>query len=32
MDGDADRIGALCPNGKFIESGQIISLILFALY
>jgi len=28
MDGDADRIGALCPNGKFIESGQIISLIL----
>ncbi len=28
MDGDADRIGALRPNGKFIESGQIISLIL----
>lgn len=28
LDGDADRIGALRPNGKFIASGQIISLIL----
>jgi alpha-D-glucose phosphate-specific phosphoglucomutase len=28
LDGDADRIGALRPDGKFITSGQIISLIL----
>jgi len=28
LDGDADRIGALRPNGSFIASGQIISLIL----
>jgi len=28
MDGDADRIGALRPDGRFIASGQIVSLIL----
>ncbi len=28
LDGDADRIGALRPDGRFIASGQIISLIL----
>ena len=28
LDGDADRVGALKPDGKFITSGQIISLIL----
>jgi alpha-D-glucose phosphate-specific phosphoglucomutase len=28
LDGDADRVGALRPDGKFITSGQIVSLIL----
>jgi alpha-D-glucose phosphate-specific phosphoglucomutase len=28
LDGDADRVGALMPSGKFITSGQIVSLIL----
>jgi phosphomannomutase len=28
LDGDADRVGALRPNGEFITSGQIVSLIL----
>ena len=28
LDGDADRVGALRPDGKFIPSGQIVSLIL----
>ena len=28
LDGDADRIGALRPDGTFITSGQIVSLIL----
>lgn len=28
LDGDADRIGAIRPDGRYIFSGQIISLIL----
>ena len=28
LDGDADRVGALRPDGGFITSGQIVSLIL----
>jgi len=28
LDGDADRIGAITPSGKYITSGQIISLLL----
>jgi len=32
LDGDADRIGALGPGGRFITSGQIIALILLHLF
>ncbi|NQT91012.1 MAG: phosphoglucomutase/phosphomannomutase family protein [Candidatus Omnitrophica bacterium] len=28
LDGDADRIGAIRPDGRYITSGEIISLIL----
>jgi alpha-D-glucose phosphate-specific phosphoglucomutase len=28
LDGDADRVGAIRPDGEFITSGQIVSLIL----
>jgi len=28
LDGDADRIGAIAPDGRYITSGQIISLLL----
>jgi phosphomannomutase len=31
LDGDADRIGAIRPDGRYITSGQIISLILLHL-
>ncbi|MFH1645785.1 MAG: phosphoglucomutase/phosphomannomutase family protein [Candidatus Omnitrophota bacterium] len=31
LDGDADRIGALRPDGVFISSGQVISLLLLHL-
>lgn len=31
LDGDADRIGALSPDGVFISSGQVISLLLLHL-
>ncbi|MFH1777323.1 MAG: phosphoglucomutase/phosphomannomutase family protein [Candidatus Omnitrophota bacterium] len=30
-DGDADRIGAVCPNGAFITSHQIIALLALHL-
>ncbi len=30
-DGDADRIGALRPNGDFIDPGQILALLLLHL-
>ena len=31
LDGDADRIGAIRPDGRYIFSGKIISLILLHL-
>lgn len=31
FDGDGDRIGAMCPNGEFINSHQAICLILLHL-
>jgi len=31
LDGDADRIGAMCPNGKYISSHQAICLLLLHL-
>jgi len=31
LDGDGDRIGAIRPDGKYITSGQIISLLLLHL-
>lgn len=32
IDGDADRIGAVRPDGAFVSSGEIISLLLIHLY
>jgi len=31
LDGDADRIGAIRPDGRYINSGEIVSLILLHL-
>jgi Phosphomannomutase len=31
FDGDADRIGAMCPDGRFISSHQAICLLLLHL-
>ncbi|MFH1094189.1 MAG: phosphoglucomutase/phosphomannomutase family protein [Candidatus Omnitrophota bacterium] len=31
LDGDGDRIGAMCPDGKFISSHQVICLLLLHL-
>lgn len=31
LDGDGDRIGAMCPDGELINSHQVISLLLLHL-